>query len=148
MLLLRALDPRTEQPLFEQAYRWRSHRRDRMPFAEFAKDDSNQIALGLFNGELIAVYFFHSIDTDTFQAHFTSRRGSKRAEVVAGATQLVNWFRANGLQMVAFVSPRNTAIRRFVEQAGLSEFGACQNDTNGCSVSPTPHLWVEYRSGR
>ncbi len=122
-----------------------------MSFEDFAKDDPSQIALGLFNGELQAVYFFHEIAPNTFQSHFTSSRKADRGLVLAGAITLVKWFEQNDLIMVAYIHRRNIPLRRFVEDAGLvglvdTEKSCCQNDTGGGTVSPTTQLWVEYRS--
>jgi hypothetical protein len=62
-LLLRPLDPTTEQELFQLAYSWRSKPRrhaqpDRLPFDSFAASEPTQIVMGLFGGELQAVYMF------------------------------------------------------------------------------------------
>ncbi len=146
-LILRALNPQTEQELFQQAYNWRNNpRKNRLSFEDFAKDDPSQIVLGLFNGELQAVYFFHEIAPNVMQAHFTSRRGADKSLVLAGAATLVRWFQENGLEMVAYIHKRNIPLRHFVEEAGLYQKRACQNDTGGATVCATTQLWVEYRS--
>jgi hypothetical protein len=150
---LRSLDPKTEQHLFQTAYFWRNKpKKNRLSFEDFAKDDPSQITLGLFNGELQAVYFFHEIAPNVMQAHFTSSRKTDKSLVLAGARTLVQWFEQNDLQMVAYIHKRNTVLRRFVEDVGLvglvdTEKSCCQNDTDGGTVSPTTQLWVEYRSG-
>lgn len=151
-IYLRALNPQTEQHLFRDSYLWRNKpKKNRLPFDEFAKDDPSQIALGLFNGELQAVYFFHEIAPNQLQAHFTSSRKADRCLVLAGAITLVKWFEQNDLQMVAYIRKRNRPLRRFVEDAGLAclidtNNSYCQNDTEGGTVSATTQLWVEYRS--
>jgi hypothetical protein len=76
LLELRLLNPATDLHLYGQAYNWRRPKRrilpGRMSFAEFT--DPNALAIGLFNGELLAVYFLHEVEPRVFQAHFTSRR--------------------------------------------------------------------------
>ncbi len=117
---IRALDPKTELPLFEQSYNWRSKpRKNRLSFEDFAKDDPSQITLGLFNGELQAVYFFHQIGPNQFQVHFTSKRTADRKLVLAGAATLVRWFQENNLEMVAYIHRRNIPLQVFAQEAGL-----------------------------
>jgi hypothetical protein len=151
-LLMRSLNPQTEQELFRQAYEWRqSPRRHRISFEDFAADSPSQITLGLFNGELQAVYFFHQTGPTEFQAHFTSRRGADRSLVLAGAITLVKWFQENNLEMVVYIDKRNKPLCRFAEEAGflpvfVSENTARQNDTDAPIVPVTTQLWVEYRS--
>lgn len=131
VLILRALNPQTEQELFQQAYNWRNNpRKNRLSFEDFAKDDPSQITLGLFNGELQAVYFFHQIGPNTFQCHFTSKRTADRGLVLAGAATLVRWFQENNLEMVAYIHRRNIPLQRFAQDAGLA-----LRDTNSDCVS-------------
>ena len=119
-IFLRAIDPQTEQELFQAAYNWRNKpKKNRLPFEEFAKDDPSQITLGLFNGELHAVYFFHQIGPSQYQVHFTSKRTADRGLVLAGAATLVRWFQENNLEMVAYVTKRNAPLWRFAESAGM-----------------------------
>lgn len=142
-LVLRALNPQTEGDLFRESYNWRNRpRKNRLSFEDFAADDPNQIVLGLFDGELQAVYFFHQIGPNQFQSHFTSKRTADKAVVLAGARQLVDWFRENNLEMVAYIAERNRPLQRFVEAAGLQK----RKVSNNGSLPSTTQLWVEYRS--
>ena len=155
--LLRALDPKTERDLYREAYQWRLkpskvRRKQVIPFEEFAADDPTQITLGLFNGELVAVYFFHQIGESEWQAHFTSRRDADKWAVLRAAQELVDWFKANNLQMTAYILARNTPLCHFVEAAGLTRVSERQNkvlqsDTDGVSLPPANETFVEYRSG-
>ncbi len=122
MPVLRSLDPQTEQHLFRESYFWRNKpRKNRMSFEEFAKDDPSQITLGLFNGELQAVFFLHQTGPNQYQIHFTSKRKADRSLVLAGAVTLVRWFQENNLEMVAYVAKRNTPLWKFAEDAGLTQ---------------------------
>jgi hypothetical protein len=90
-----------------------------MPFERFAADDPSQIVMGLFNGELIAVFMFHELEPGCYQAHFSTQRKADRIAVLSAAAKLVEWFKENDLQMVAFVTVRNKPLQRFIENAGL-----------------------------
>lgn len=91
-----------------------------MKFEDFAADDPSQIVLGLFNGNLQAVYLFRQIGPKTFEAHFTSSRKAKREDVLAGARTLVQWFAEQGLVIVGYVNAGNGPLRHFLEEAGLT----------------------------
>ena len=146
-MILRALNPQTEQDLFRLAYNFRKKRprKNPMPFEQFAADYPNQVALGLFDPELIAVYFFHEIDEQLYQAHWTSRRDADKDAVLTGAKQLVEWFQRNGLQMAAFIHKRNIPLQRFVLAAGLKR-NTCKSDTDRCNLSPNEGTTLEFRS--
>ena len=150
MLIIRSINPQTERELLEVAYLWRpgKPRKNRMPFDQFAADYPNQVVMGLFNGDLIAVYFFHQIGETEYQAHFSADRKADRSAVLAGAKQLVEWFQQNGLQMSAFVHKRNTALRRFVESAGLmyQKDSSCHLTQKGANLTPNAETICEYRS--
>jgi hypothetical protein len=151
MLLLRALNPQTEQELFHTAFDWRkSPRRDRVAFEVFAADDPNQIVMGLFNeADFLAVYVFYQISPDTFDCHFTSRRDAPKDAVLAAGRQLVSFFNANNLHLSTHIAARNGPLRRWAEAVGLvvsqkntSGQAACYSDT----VSATSKLLLEFRS--
>lgn len=150
-MILRAINPQTEQDLLLTAYHWRSKpRKNRMPYEQFAADYPNQVVMGLFDPELIAIYFFHQIGETEFQSHFTSSRKADKNAVLAGARELVTWFQNNGLTIVAFVSPRNRPLCHFIQSAGLAE---CQkessrhSDTVDDNLSPRKDgTTVEFRS--
>lgn len=140
-LELRLLDSTTDLALYREAYNWRDgHRRvlpDRMPFESFTDPDA--LAVGLFNGELQAVYFLHEVEPCVFQAHFTSRRGMDWDTLLAGAAEVAYQVLANGAEEIhAWVTPRNKPLRSFLTLLGfteqcVSEF-PCQNDTNGSTL--------------
>ncbi len=150
MAVLRALNPQTEQHLFQEAFDWRkSPRRDRVAFEVFAADDPRQIVMGLFDGEeFLAVFVFYQISPDTWDCHFTSRRDAPKNLVWAAGRQLVDFFVQNDLHLSAQVRARNKPLCHWVESVGLvrQKDSSCQNDTDGDTVSATTQLWVEYRS--
>jgi hypothetical protein len=129
---LRALNPATEQELFCEAFNWRTspkkHTRvDRMPFEQFSADYSNQVVMGLFNGELCAVYMFIEVAPKEFEAHFSSRKDASHADVFAGAKTMVDWFHSQGAVITASIVERNRPLRAFVESLGfVLEKTACQ----------------------
>src|SRR5712675_695648 len=121
LLQLRLLDPAADRALFEQAYNWRERPKrhtqpTRMPLEVFAASDPLQIAIGLFNSELIAVYFLHEVAPTVFEAHFTSRKGTGTRGTLNGAREVITQFLANGAtEIVAWIVPRNRPLRQFVE---------------------------------
>lgn len=125
MLTLRALDPDQDLELFKLAYSWRAKPKrhtqpDRMDFSDFAAPDPSQIVMGLFKGELVAVYLFREWEQGKYEAHFTSKRGTPRTHVLAGARRILTWFMDNGaVEVSCFVRPRNRAVRRFVTELGF-----------------------------
>ena len=124
MLLLRCLNPATEIDLFREAYEWRTRGRDRMPFESFAADDPSQIVMGLFNGQLEAVYFFHQYEPGKFEAHFTSNRKAPKQDVLAGAHRVVQILLENGAtEITAWVMGRSLPLQRFVETLGFHPLG-------------------------
>src|SRR6478672_8945876 len=133
---LRALDPQTEQDLFQEAFNWRkSPRRDRVAFEVFAANDPRQIVMGLFDGEdFLAVYVFYQMSTDTWDCHFTSRRDAPKDLVWAAGRQLVMFFTENNLNLHAVVPQRNKPLCRWVASVGLRVVGTQQsggqNDTD------------------
>lgn len=141
---LRLLEPVEDIELFHLAYSWRARPRshvqpDRMPFEEFAAVRDDQIAVGLFNGELRAVYFLHETEPGNYQAHFTSERGLSREALLAGATQVASdFFEAGATQIHAWVTERNGPLRSFLEALGFIATGTqtfpCQNDTDGSTM--------------
>lgn len=137
---LRLLDPLEDFDLFHLAYKWRARPKshiqpDRMPFEEFAAARDDQITIGLFNGELRAVYFLHETEPGNYQAHFTSERGLSREALLAGAAQVASdFFDAGAKQIHAWVTERNGPLRSFLETLGFIATGTqtfpCQNDTD------------------
>lgn len=144
MLSLRLLQPEQDVDLFRRAYDWRGQKKhvqpDRMPFEVFSAPDPSHIAVGLFNGELLAVYFLHEIEPSKFQAHFTSQRGVSRQVLLNGAQKVIKAFLENGAtQIEAWIQERNRPLRRFVETLGFLETETCaftkNKDLDSCSVS-------------
>lgn len=139
---LRLLDPVDDADLFREAYSWRpkpkAHAQpDRMPFEEFAADHDDQITVGLFNGELRAVYFLHETEPGNFQAHFTSQRNVSRDALLAGAAQVArDFFAAGAKEIHAWVTKRNTALRLFLTTLGFK----CVGETQFCCAE------TEFRS--
>ncbi len=147
-LILRPIDPVTEQELFKTAYSWRSKTRkrhiqpDRLAFDDFASTDPTQIVMGLFNGELQAVYMFREWSPNYLEGHFTSSRNAPRKNVLVGARHVLEWLLANGAEEVsAFVRPRNTPIRRFVEEIGFKRHSyvifTCLSDLEAGTMQTT-----------
>jgi hypothetical protein len=140
---LRLLDLDTDLDLFREAYQWRDKPRshaqpDRMSFADFTAPDG--IAVGLFNGELCAVYFLHETEPAKFQCHFTSRRKVSRIPLLTAARQIAHdFFAAGAVELHAWVTPRNRPLRSFLEAVGFYETGSqlfpCQNDTGGSTLA-------------
>lgn len=138
---LRLLEPREDADLFRLAYSWRERPKphvqpDRMPFEEFAADRDDQIAIGLFNGGLRAVYFLHETEPAVYQAHFTSERVVSRETLLAGAAQVASdFFDAGATQIHAWVTERNGPLRSFLEALGFqcvatAQFSTGQDDTD------------------
>lgn len=142
---LRLLEPTEDAELFRLAYEWRTRPKshvqpDRMPFEEFAAEKDDQIAIGLFNGELRAVYFLHETEPTKYQCHFTSERGTRVPTLVAAARQVAaDFFAAGATELHAWVTKRNTALRSFLSQSGFTYDSECEfllrNDTDG-SILP------------
>lgn len=123
---LRLLDPVEDAALFGEAYSWRpkpkAHAQpDRMPFEEFSAVRDDQITIGLFNGQLRAVYFLHETEPGNFQAHFTSQRGVPRETLLLAAGQVAHdFFAAGASEIHAWVTERNTALKHFLGQLGFT----------------------------
>ena len=124
-LELKLLDPATDLDLFREAYYWRPERKkhvqpDRMSFEVFSSDDPSHIAVGAFNGEFLAVFFFHEFEPGKFESHFTSRRGTSRDTLLTAARQTIDHFLDNGAtELTAWIVARNRPLRAFVEQLGF-----------------------------
>lgn len=78
VLTLRLLDPATDLALYREAYNWRSQPKphiqpDRMSFDTFASNNPRHLTIGLFNGEMQALYFLREVEPGVFEAHFTSK---------------------------------------------------------------------------
>lgn len=154
--ILRLLDPLTDQPLFAAAYNWRSAPKrhtqpDRLPFAVFADNNPAHLAIGLFNGELQAVYFMIEVEPSIYEAHFTSQRNVSREVLLEGAQQVADAVLSNGgSEIHAWVTPRNKPLQSFLGALGFTATGSqifpCQNDTDGASLSSdrNQRMFVKY----
>lgn len=139
---LRLLDLAEDAPLFHQAYEWRnkpkSHAQpDRMSFEDFIAPDG--ITIGLFNGELQAVYFLHETEPGNFQCHFTSQRQVAREALLAAARQVAeDFFAAGAVELHAWVTPRNRPLRSFLESIGFTcvemKHFTCTGPTTGATL--------------
>ena len=122
---LRPLDPEEDIELFRVAYNWRSTPKrhtqpTRMPFETFSANNPTQLVIGLFNGELQAVYAIVEWEPRRFEVHFTSAKSAPKEPVRLGAQQVLNFMLENGAkEVVAFVVSRNRPLRRFVESIGF-----------------------------
>lgn len=124
MLELRALDPVADAELFKLAWSWRTPKRHvsapQMSYSAFADNDPTQVVLGLFNGELLAIYLIREWEQGKFETHFTSRKSTPRGHVLAGARRILDWLIENGAEEVsALVRPENKPLCRFVEEVGF-----------------------------
>lgn len=142
---LQLLDPLTDLALYREAYNWRNdHRRvlpDRMPFESFTDPDA--LAVGLFDGELQAVYFLHEVEPRKFQSHFTSRRNVSRETLLVGAAEVAYQVLTNGAEEIeAWVTPRNKPLRSFLESLGFTcvtvQHFPCADVSNGSTLSAEP----------
>lgn len=126
---LRLLNPESDLELFRESYGWRTAPKahvqpDRMSFETFAANDPTQIAIGLFNGQFLAVYFLHETEPSKFQAHFTSKRGVPREVLLDGAKEVISQFLDNGAtELEAWVTERNKPLRSFLEDLGFTAEG-------------------------
>lgn len=144
---LRLLDPAVDHEFYRQAYDWRENKRhvqpDRMSFEFFTSPDA--LAIGLFNGELQAVYFLHETEPGNFQAHFTSRRGIAYLPLLEGAQEVARTILQNGGREIhAWITPRNTALRRFLEALGFTPTETKSFPKNKDSESDTLQPFVKY----
>ncbi len=156
---LSLLDPQTDHDLYVEAYSWRGQKRhaqpDRMPLEVFASDDPSHLTIGLFNGELCAVYFLHETEPSIYQAHFTSRRGLSKEILLAGAAEVAKViFTYGGTEIHGWVTERNEPLRSFLEDLGFKCVTALQqscgqDDTDGTTLppderNPRSRVFVKY----
>ena len=150
MYRLQLLNPLEDADLYREAYSWREKPKrrvqpDRMSFEEFSSDSPNHLAIGLFNGDLLAVYFLHETEPGNFQAHFTSRRGVPYLTLLEGARQVAESVLQNGGKEIhAWITPRNTALRKFLEGLGFTPAETKSFPKNKDSESATCQPFVKY----
>ena len=127
MLELRILDPETDLDLFKEAYNWLPKYRkrlqpDRASFETFSAPDPKQMVVGLFNGSLQAVYVTYEFEPARFDTHYTSKRSAPKESVIWGAREILGILLEGGAEeVVAFVSPANEPLCRFVEAIGFQD---------------------------
>lgn len=145
-MFLRALDPTTELKLFQEAFSWRPRTKrhlqlNRMSFEDFSADVPNQVVIGMFHEQLVAVYMFIETFPHIYEAHFTSRKDASHADVFAGARTMVDWFHSQGAVVTAEIVERNRPLRAFVEALGfVLENSPCQEVNVGCKVATVKYI--------
>lgn len=150
MYQLRLLNPLEDIDLFRQAYSWRNRPKkhvqpDRMSFEDFSSDDPRHLAIGLFNGQLLAVYFLHETEPGNFQAHFTSQRGVPYSPLMEGAREVAKTILQNGGKKIhAWITPRNTALRKFLEGLDFTPAETKSFPKNKDSESDRVQEFVKY----
>lgn len=133
--LLRLLDPAVDLDLYSLAYAWRSSPKrhtqpDRMSFEDFT--DPNALAIGLFNGELQAVYFLHETEPGDFQFHLTSRRGFSRSVLLEAGCLILTQILENGATKIhAWIIPRNRPLRLLALESGFQKVESREFDVRG-----------------
>jgi RimJ/RimL family protein N-acetyltransferase len=96
-------------------------------FEGFSKGDPNQIVMGLFNGQLCAVYVIYQVGPGKFDTHYTSRRKTPKEYVLAGAQACLKWLLDNGaVEVAAYVSEHNKPMAAFVEAIGFEPQGTVE----------------------
>ena len=97
--------------------------------------------MGLFKGDLCAVYMFIETAPKVFEAHFTARRGTDPAIVLAGGRTMVDWFHSQGAVVTAEIVARNRPLRQFVETLDfVLQNCACQGAEVGSKLATVRYL--------
>jgi hypothetical protein len=153
-LKLLPLNPETDLELFKVAYNWRTKKRrisgPQMSFEAFSEINPTHLTVGLFNGELLAVYFLREWEPAKYEAHFTSKRGVSRETLLWGAKTILDLMLVNGAaEVVALIVPQNRALRRFVTQIGMGRESvclfSCTDELNVCSIAPrNQRMFIKY----
>jgi hypothetical protein len=125
LLTLRPLDPIDDLELYREAYDWRQTPKrhtsaPQLPFESFIDNDPTHLTIGLFNGELLAVYFLREWEPTKYEAHFTSKKNVPRETLLLGAKAILNLMLDNGATEVdALILPTNKPLRQFVTDLGM-----------------------------
>ncbi len=155
-LRLQLLDPLADLDLYREAYNFREPKKHlsapRIDFETFTDTNPAHLTVGLFNGELQAVYFFVEVTPRHFDAHFTSRKGVAREVVLEGGRQVLDLILTHGGEEVsALIRPVNRPLRQFVTQLGMVEvehvsFSACATETHESSIAggATSAMFIKY----
>jgi hypothetical protein len=150
MYQLRLLSPREDIDLYREAYLWRERPKkhvqpDRMSFEGFSSEDPRHIAIGLFNGQLLAVYFLHETEPGNFQAHFTSQRNVPYFPLLEGARKVTKAILENGgSEIHAWITPRNRVLKKFLETLQFAPVETKSFPKNKDSESVTVQPFVKY----
>ena len=146
MVSLRLLEPETDLDLYREAFNWRTHKQHTsapsMAFETFSSTDPTHLTFGLFNEELIAVYFLREWKPAHYEAHMTSRKNAPRETLLEGARAVLNLLLTNGAEEVgALILPSNRPLRRFVTQLGMAriatmKFLHCADISDGGTIQP------------
>jgi hypothetical protein len=140
-LRLQLLQPETDLELFKTSWGWRTPKghisAEQMPFETYSATNATHLTVGLFNGELIAVYFFVEWAPLRYEGHFTSKRGVPRETLLVGARAILNGLLSNGaLEVSALIRPANKPLRQFVTDLGMVKVGCveftCIEDIQQC----------------
>jgi hypothetical protein len=131
---LRLLEPEKDLDLYRQAFEWRKPKKHlsppRIDWEDFTANSPTNLTIGLFNGELQALYFFQEYYPRHFEAHFTTRKGVSRETVLQGGKQVLDLILSNGGEQVdALVLTINRPLRCFVTQLGFTQVGHCEFST-------------------
>ena len=129
-LIIRALDPDVDWIHFRDAYNWRTQKRlARMPegvvsFEDFSNPLPNEAALGMFNGQLEALFLIQDRGMGLFEVHFTNRQGLEKDLLAAGALTVKNrLFEQGAREIYGWLREKharpNHPIRRFAESIGF-----------------------------
>ena len=142
MANLRLLEPETDLELFREAYNWRTPKRHlsapQLPFSQFSETNPTHLTIGLFNGELLAVYFLQEWEPTKYEAHFTSRKGVAREDLLQGAQAVLDLVLTHGgTEVSALILPANRPLRQFVTDLGMKRVNfslfTCVDDLEGCN---------------
>jgi len=123
---LRILDPAKDTELFREAHKWRRRKRhvgaNESTLEDLLSDDPHQITIGVFNGEYFAMFLLYEDSPGEFSAHFTSKRGTSRETLVEAGLKIRDAFMENGaVELNAWVTKRNLALKRYLESLGFAE---------------------------
>jgi len=143
-LRLQPLDPVVDLELYRIAYNWRSTPKrhtsaPQLPFEAFTEINPTHLTIGLFNGDLLAIYFLREWEPTKYEAHFTSKRGVPRETLLLGAKAILNLMLDNGAtEVAALILPTNRPLRQFVTELGMTKEShvifTCITETQGGSI--------------
>jgi len=142
------LDPVADLDLYRQAYNFRVPKKHlfgpRISLEAFTDPIAQNLTFGLFNGELLAVYFFQEVEPSCFEAHFTSRKGTPREVLVEGARTVTDLCLEHGAsEIYGLILAENRPLRQFVTDIGMKcdsrVIFTCVEDLSGCNFYTRNH---------